>query len=127
MGDLHTLHSLVLVRSFSLAKSHCRLVQYVANHKEWHLLDGAVPGAVLAAAENEKLAGGIETWGTALLRLVGQQWPSGFGAKAGLVEATIVRNLVAHGRAKLDETDVATALARGATLPFVVGQSIRID
>lgn len=127
LNDLHTLHSLVLVRSFSLAESHCRLAHRVAERKEWHLLDGTVPDAVLAAAENEKLVGGIESWGARLLKLVGQNWPSDFGNKAGLVEASIVRNLMAHGRSKLDEIDMAAALARGAALPFAVGQPIRIE
>jgi len=127
LNDLHTLHTLVLVGSFSLAESHCRLIQMIAREENWTLLTGAVSGADLSRAESELLEGGIDAWGAKLLGDVGQTWPTGYGNMAGLVEASIVRNLAAHGRTSIDEVDVENARRRRIELPFAVGQRIRID
>jgi hypothetical protein len=126
-SDPSKLHGLVLLESYALMESHCRLVRWIVDHHRFDLLAGRVPEEVLARLDDVRLTGGIEAWSEDLLARTGQSFDIVRGGRAGLIEVSMVRNLLAHGRQSVVAADLADAMKRGARLPFEAGHPILIS
>jgi hypothetical protein len=127
MRDTSDLNAIFLLAYYGLMEDHCRLVKWVVEHEAFHILERPIADDVLASFEALKLSGGIEAWAGDLMSKTGQPWSSVRGGLSGLVEVSIVRNLLAHGRARMIAGDAKKAKKRGVSLPFDVGSDIAID
>lgn len=111
----------------------------VAQHRgaiadEW-LLNASIliySYALAEAAAEEVLgpgstdAGGIETWGTALLSRAGNSWDTVEGGQGGVVETAIVRNLLAHGEAAYTQSSLNRLMAVGGIPTWAPGDPLRL-
>jgi len=127
LRDVSQYCGLILVKSWALLEGHAKLVAHL--DLQGRLADLFDRGQVedLAAADDHILAGGVEAWGSDLLRRVGQDWDKVFEGQAGLVEVSLVRNAVAHGRRHATEALIQSARARSAEFPYATGEEIVLD
>lgn len=67
--------------------------------------------------------GGVEVWAEALLQQAGNAWADVKGGKAGIVEVSIVRNIIAHGSKAYSQSDVNRILAAGGAIEWKQGDA----
>lgn len=127
MNDAADLNAIFLLAYFGLTEDHCRLVKWVVERGSFDVLERPVTDDMLSSLEALELPGGIETWADDLMSRTGQPWSAVRGGLSGLVEVSIVRNLLAHGRTRFLADDASNAARRGASLPFDIGAAIMID
>jgi len=112
-----------------------KLVDHVAALED----EGTVLAATLilsyALAESAALdrlgvdarqAKGIEDWGSLLLEHAGQDWSKVTDGLGGAAEVGVIRNLIAHGQAAVDEKSIAR-LKRSGSKSFRLGEPIALD
>lgn len=127
LKDISEYCALILVKSWALLEGHAKLVFYLEQEGRLGDLFDLRQETDIAAADDHILGGGIDAWGSDLLRRLGQGWDNVFGGQAGLVEVSLVRNALAHGRHQATEKLIESARARGAELPYEVGDEIVLD
>lgn len=131
ISDVQMLCMLVLTRSVALLEGH------VVDVLEHLYPTGVVPGTLLPAglgkddvhdAAVQLLArGGIESWGSAVLALVGGSWSNVHDGRRGLVEVAVIRNSIAHGQSLVNQRMANRVAAVGGALPWAVGSPIVLD
>ena len=128
LSDRHMLSSLVLLNSYALIET---AVRQVYAHLV-PLTSASTPILVsirggTSSVDDLISSGGIETWGTKLLTDIGRDWTYVESGKAGLVEAAIARNAIAHGETVLTQSMQNRAASVGATIPWAVGSELKLD
>jgi hypothetical protein len=77
--------------------------------------------------EGDKLSGGIETWGTNLLRQAGNNWANVLGGRAGLIEVAIARNFIAHGTRLVGQSTLDRYRSAQELCPWILGEALVLD
>jgi hypothetical protein len=126
LQDTSLLNSFAFLRYFSLTETHCRFSRYIVDKGRWDLIANDPSMEEIEEIESITLSGGIETWSQQILDLAGQSWAQIYGGKAGLVELSIVRNALAHGRTKVTRDMIANARKRGVELPLELGEDLQL-
>lgn len=102
--DQETLHASVLLHSYALAESAaCGLVGL-----------------------DTRSAGGIEGWGSKLLKQRGSDWAEVKGGKPGAVEVHVVRNVYAHSARTVD-ADAIERLAQAGHTAWAPGHTLSLS
>lgn len=105
LGDEHLLHSAVLVYSYTLAESTIADI----------------------LGQSTRDFGGIEDWGQRLLDRIGRSWTDVLDGKAGLVEVAVIRNALAHGIERMDQSGINRMTAAGSTSGWSLGDSVEVS
>jgi len=105
-GD-QALCSAVLVYSFALTEAAAR--------------------QALGIPDEQGLEGGIEFWGERLLASKSSSWAQVKDGKSGCVEVSVVRNAIAHGSTRVDQSMRNRLDAAGAGAGWQVGDPVRLD
>jgi len=127
IGDTDVFCSLILLRSVGLMENQSKYVRYIVSNNRFDLLDNSLNEDLWNSILSERLDGGIEAWSEHLMQSVHQDWNQVYSGKSGLVEVSIVRNALAHGYLTATKYLCDTAEARGAKLPFSVGERIGLS
>lgn len=128
LEDRHAFSSLLLLSSWSLIEGHVdEVIDYMVCH-----------GVITIPLVNERRSGittsedffkgGVETWGAKLLMALGRDWSDIQDGKAGIVEVSLVRNALAHGKKQVDQSMLNRFTgAGGGSLPWQIGADISLD
>lgn len=111
-----------------------RLDQHVQAVLDEEVLYASVLIHSYALAESSSLdtlgltraPGGIETWGSSLLRQAGANWSDVRDGEPGLVEVAVVRNAFAHGTRSIDAA-AARRLIDASAPPRAVGDRVALS
>lgn len=126
LQDVSLLHQVALLRYYSLMEAHSRFAIYVLNGQRWNLLTEPPKFAEIDEIEAIVLGGGLEAWAKKLIIRCEQDWSKVYGGLLGLVEVSIVRNCLAHGRTIATGDILQASQARGVTLPFEEGERFEL-
>lgn len=126
ISDYTLFCSLILLRSYSLVESHCKLINFIVSEKRWDILEIGIEDSEREQIESSELRGGVEAWSGSLMSSAGQSWADVYGGKVGLIEVSILRNILAHGRSRFTSDILNNAENRGCRLPFKAGSKIEI-
>jgi hypothetical protein len=128
LSDRHVLSSVVLLNSYALVESLTRQVYDLLA------VDLTVNTALLNDVRSGSTTihdvincGGIEVWGTTLLKDLGRDWGYVETGLPGLIEVAVVRNGIAHGEAYVTQKMMNRITSSGGTLPWPLGAEIKID
>ncbi|CAM2161452.1 RiboL-PSP-HEPN domain-containing protein [Paraburkholderia sacchari] len=128
LADRHMLSTVVLLHSHglmqtSMSEAYDELARISHANTPLRTLYIANPEHITNLMKN----GGVESWGTQILQDLGRSWTQVEGGKAGMVEAAVIRNALAHGQQYVSQTMVNRVTQSGGTLPWGVGNPIVLD
>ncbi len=126
LQDPDVFYQMTLLQSWALLERHAKLAKHIVETEHWSLLSLSANDAAHAFVTAATLVGGVDVWGERLMRDVGQSWDQVFGGKVGLVEVSIMRNAIAHGLEHMPCEMLENARNRGASLPLLAGDPIRL-
>lgn len=115
------------------SKLTIRLVDHVAALEDEATLLSAALVLSYSIAESAALdhlgldsrrVGGIEDWGSRLLKAADCDWGAVDGELAGAVEVSVIRNLIVHGARRIDAYSHARLVGAGCTVRPVGSQVI---
>lgn len=121
-----TFYGVILVKAHSLMEAHGKYVRHILNAADYALIARPPADAELQVIHEIELPRGIEVWGQKLLRDMGRDWQT-IDGKTGLVQTSIIRNAIAHGYPRVTHGMAQRATARGADLPYAVGDEITLS
>lgn len=127
ISDPHLLWSLILLKSYALLESHAKLTRHMIDTSQWDLFTRDLGDHDMDTIDAIRLQGGIESWGTTLLRDVGQSWDMVYGAQTGLVEISLMRNALMHGYRRTSQHLVDSFAKRGCVCPKPLGAPVQVD
>ncbi|WNC95185.1 hypothetical protein RI103_38505 (plasmid) [Paraburkholderia sp. FT54] len=125
LADRHMLATVVLLHSYGLMQ-----VAMSEAYEELAKISHAnTPLRTQYLANNDCIAnlvknGGVEVWGTQIMNDIGRDWSEVESKKAGLVEAAVVRNALAHGQRHVSQSMMNRVAQANGTLPWPVGDAI---
>jgi len=85
--------------------------------------------AIAEAAAEDILGtvdGGIESWGEKLLAKNQKNWSAVMGGKAGLVEVSVIRNILAHGSLEFDQRSINRLKSVNYQGPYKLGDKLAL-
>lgn len=106
LQDEDLLYFIVLTYSYSLCERYARVK--------------------LGLDEGSRLSGGVETWGTTLLRQTGNAWADVLGGRAGLMEVAVSRNFIAHGSRLVSQQILDRFQVAEEPCPWRLGDTITL-
>ncbi len=104
LQDHTTFHAAVLIHSYALAEF----------------------SACVQLGIDSRSAGGVESWGAALLQSNGQNWGKVLDGEAGAVEVAVCRNVFAHGSREIDAQAASRLGAAGSSL-WALGDQVGLN
>lgn len=116
LADQNHLSEMVLVLSWSYFEIHCRSI-----------LDELITTGSIADWKEEYWKGGVGQWGSKLLAARNQAWTKVLGGELSLIEASTLRNAIAHGQKTYSQKMTNRIIDANGTPSWVVGDTIVID
>lgn len=123
LRDREVFYGIILVKAHSLMEAHGKYVRYIMDVHDHALIFRLPSDDEIQKIYEVQLAGGIEIWGDKLLKDMNRDWQIVDG-KSGLVQTSVIRNVIAHGYPRVTKEMASKAAARGATMPYAVGEDV---
>jgi hypothetical protein len=127
ISDTSVFCEIIFLRSCSLLESHGKLIEYIVQHQNWAALNDGISEAEQDDVDKIVLSGGVSTWADRLMKGTGQPWSRVYKGKKGIIEVSVMRNALMHGYAGATQHLLDRASHSGCSLPFELGEPLRID